>query len=450
MNNMKRDIIIAYENIVREYDNALLLKAELVTRGYNVKIVYKYDVLFKARPKAIVVVPNCYTSENYDSYRYYLNMNTNIMISLQYEQVLSERVEKTEVHIPKGKARDVFLFCWGENCYHRLVSKGISNEKIRICGAMQLDFLRKEFSGFYFDRNEIAYKYNLDLDKKWLLYISSFSYVDNPIITKYTAKELKDDDFVNEFSALSIKSQKETLKWFEKLIQENKNIIVIYRKHPVEANSKEVNRLLAKYPDQFRDISELSVKQWVKVSDICATWFSTSAAEIYMAKRPLLILRPYPIEREFDVPFYFDAEYIDNYEKMINKCNAGGKEAFPISKEILEDYYLLNKEPAYKKIADQIVNIINDEMLYKKEAERGFTYKRWLYFIKNGIVIKYFLKRTYQFLFLHMGVKIKNSKLREKYVVDEWEKLAKNSADKANIYKYNKLREIIKRYNEAK
>ena len=447
---MKRDIIIAYENIVREYDNALLLKAELVARGYNVKIVYKYDMLFRMRPGAIVVVPNCYTPENYDSYRYYLNMNANIFISLQYEQVLSERIEKTEVHIPKGKAKNAFLFCWGQNCYRRLASKGINNEKIRICGAMQLDFLRKEFDDFYFAKSEIAKKYGLDLNKKWLLYISSFSYVDNPIIAKYTAKELNDDDFVNEFSALSVRSQKETLKWFEKLIEENKDIIVIYRKHPVEANSKEVSKLLTKHPDQFRDISELSVTQWIMVSDICATWFSTSAAEIYMAKRPLLILRPYPIKREYDVPFYFNAEYIDTYEKMIIKCKSGGEAPFPISKELLEDYYLLSEEPAYKNIADQITDILNDEVLYKNDTEKGFIFKRWLYFIKNRIVIKYFLKKLYQFLFLNMGFRIKNSNIRKKYVVDEWEKLAKNSADETNIYKYEKLKEIIKRYNETK
>ena len=92
---MYKNFIIVYEGIVREYDNALLLKSELEKRGYTVLLAYKSETVLLKNRKAVIVVPNCYSTENYDFYQYILNSNGNPIVSLQYEQVLSKRIEKT-------------------------------------------------------------------------------------------------------------------------------------------------------------------------------------------------------------------------------------------------------------------------------------------------------------------------------------------------------------------
>ncbi len=438
--------IIVYENIVREYDNALLLKAELEKRKYKVELVFKdTEILFKQRD-AIVILPNCYNTEDLKSYLYYLNANGDIFISLQYEQVLSERIEKTGMHNPKGLAKNIYHFCWGENNYRRLLKNGIDNKRLRICGAIQLDFLRHEFDEFYLNKQEIADRYGLNSQKDWLLYISSFSYVNNKVITKYTAKELKDEKFVREFSDISVQSQKATLEWFEKLLINQPNLIIIYRKHPVEADNVLLNKMIEKYPKNFYDIHELSVKQWIKVCDIVTTWFSTSAAEIYMAQKSMYLIRPYHIKKEYDVPFYYNAECIDTCEKLLAVVSQHNeKQEFPISENVIQEYYSITGRPAFKRVADAIDEIAekNENRIYGPSC---YVLRRWKFLFEHGRIFKYLIKTFYLFLYGKFGYKIKNENFRKNYAVNQWEESTRNKQDSLNRIKYNRMREIVNRY----
>ncbi|EOS81953.1 hypothetical protein C817_00124 [Dorea sp. 5-2] len=443
-------VVIVYEGIVREYDNALLLKSEFERRGYNVRLVAKYYPIFHKIKNAIIILPNCYNTEDYESYSYYLNSNGNIFISLQYEQVLSKRIEKIGIHNPKGKARNIYLFCWGENCFQRLLDSGINSKYLYISGAIQLDFLRQDFEDYYLSREDIANRYNLNGEKKWLLYISSFSYVDNVLINKYTAHEFNDNEFVKNFSDVSIRSQRKTLEWFEKLILKNKDIIIIYRKHPMESKSILLKQMTKKYPKQFYDLSELSVKQWIKVSDIITTWFSTSIAEIYVANKPMFLVRPYLIEKEYDVPFYYDAKCIDSFEKLnliVGSINES--EILPIPKSSIESYYSINDKPAYMRIVDKVEDIfMSDEQFAQKE--KYFVFKRWKFLFGQNRILKYFIKRVYQFLYYYIHFEIKNEKFRKEFAVSDWEYNIRNEKDSFNENKYMKLKEIVNKKNEYK
>ncbi len=445
---MIKQIIIVYENIVREYDNALLLKAEFERRGFQVYLAYKTETILFIKRSSIILVPNCYNTDNYDFYQYTLNSNGNPIISLQYEQVLSKRIEKTGMHNPKGKAKNIYFFCWGKNCFDRLCKYGIEEKRIKICGALQLDFLRPEFSGFYLTRKELADQYKLDCEKKWLLYISSFSYVDNSIITKYTAEELADDIFIKDFTELSVRSQEKTLNWFEQLIIENPDITIIYRKHPVEAGNRRIEELTKQYPFNFKNIDDLSVKQWVSVCDIIVTWFSTSIAEVYMAKKPLLLLRPYPIKEEYDVPFYYRADCIDSYEKLGYAINNIEQFSIPVSIEILNGYYSLKEKPAFLRIADEVEKIASAYTKQQK-IDVKFVLYRLRFFLKKGRLIKFILKSIYQTLFIHFNFKLRNERIRNAYCVNDWEKSAKHKNDTLNKEKYQILKEIVNEYRKS-
>lgn len=437
-----KEIVIVYENVVREYDNALLLKAELVKRGYKVKIVYKMDLLWKRRNNAVLVMPNGYNDEDIKAYKYFANVKNGKYISLQYEQVFSKKIEDAGVHIPKGEASNINLFCWGKNCYKRLKKAGIAEENLKICGALHFDFLRDEFSEFYLSRKEIAQKYNLDENKKWFLYVSSFTYVNNPVLLQYTKEEI-DNDFINDFVAISVKSHKITLEWMDELLKNNQDMIVIYRKHPVEFGNDSLDELLKKYPKRFRDIGELGVKQWIKVVDIAATWISTVATEVYAAGKSILIIRPYPIPSDLDMPVYFGADYIDSYEKLQLKVDTYEKDGgTAFVKEVVDNYYLVDETPAYIKTADEIEKIAKQK---KVEKELFYSLNRCIFLWKRNIVLKYFVKKIYQFFYFHFRIQIKSKKLREKFCVVEWEKMAKHYKDKLNEEKYKKLEEVVNR-----
>ena len=54
----------------------------------------------------------------------------------------------------------------------------------------------------------------------------------------------------------------------------------------------------------FHLITNYSVKQWITVSDTLFSWMSTSIAEIYFANKSCFVVRPFPIEWEYDPVIY--------------------------------------------------------------------------------------------------------------------------------------------------
>lgn len=436
-------VIIVYENIVREYDNALLLKAEFERRGYKVRLVHKvFDILWMP-VSAIIILPNCYNTEDFETYTYFLNSRKSIYFNLQYEQVISERIRKIGYHFPKGKARHIYDFCWGREWYQQLSDDGMDSKYLSISGALHLDFMRPEFAFFYLTRKEIAQKYHLKEDKKWLLYISGFTYVENSSIEKYTAHEFKDDEYIDRFSRLSAESQKKTLVWFEKLVTDHKEIIIIYRKHPMESGSVLLEQLFKKYPKQIFNISELSVKQWIKVCDIITTWISTSAAEVYMSGKPLYLLRPYPIEKEFDAPFYYHSDQINSYTQLGKILRENDKSAgFPVPETVLLSYYKIDEKPAYVKIAERIERIVRLSGT-QSYCESGFWLKRCKFLVGKNIFLKYVVKKIYQFLYFYFGLKLTNKDIRKKYMISAWEEDIKNRKDLFNQKKYEVLKRIV-------
>lgn len=438
---MKKEAIIVYEGINREYDNALLLKAALEKRGYKVFLAYKTETFLLRRHMAICILPNGYNSDDIDFYRFVLNANGNILVSLQYEQVLSKQIEESAIHIPKGKARDLWLFCWGENTKRRLIRNGIDPKKIKICGAIQLDSLLPEFADMYLSKSAISQKYGIDEKKKWVLYISSFSYVNHDRLLDDLHTQFNDNEFVDAFANISTRSQIITLEWFERIVSENKDVVIIYRPHPVEAENQNILRLVEKYPQNFYCISELGIKQWIKVSDVITTWFSTSAAEVYVAGKPLILVRPFDIPEEYDVPFYINADCVDCYEKLVSAiCDNRGIGTVPISKEILMDYYSIQSIPAYERVAEQIDAIYAQE---KIQRERGFAFKRLKFLFRNAFIFKLLAKKLYQLLFSTFGFQITNQKIRGKYYVNDWEHSIKNKRSKENQLKYAVIKKVV-------
>jgi hypothetical protein len=64
----RKKVVIVIEVANRELDNALLLKAELEKRGYDVSIMSKTEQL-RMQETDILITPNCYIKPNYDFYR---------------------------------------------------------------------------------------------------------------------------------------------------------------------------------------------------------------------------------------------------------------------------------------------------------------------------------------------------------------------------------------------
>lgn len=83
---------------------------------------------------------------------------------------------------------------------------------------------------------------------------------------------------------------------------------------------------------------------------------STAVAEVYMAGKSCHILRPVPIEHEYDPVIYKDAHYVTSYPEFA-AAMAQPNPPFPIARDVIEGYFDPSPAPAYKRMADLLEEV---------------------------------------------------------------------------------------------
>lgn len=382
--NKKReyDFVFVCESKVRELESCCLIGQELKNRGYSVGIInWWMPQIFKDyEPVCAKVLMSHAVYKNESLYRElaYIKGPTRV-INMQWEQIYSRR-ELTSQLSPwkmEGDVKQVMHLSWGNNNYNKLIEYDqVPEENIRIVGSVTMDFLRPELRGYYFSRDEICDKYNITNDDKICLFISSFSLVNLP-------DNFQEEEFSDIWN-LQVESQKSVVEWIERLLADRKDITFVYRPHPAEANNKLLFDIEKKY-DNFRIIRELSVKQWIVISDIIYNWFSTSIAEIFFAGKSCHILRPIPIPEDIECTILENGSYITKYEDFMDSVNEESPE-FPIRIEnIMNSYYYDASTPAFIRIADVCESVIKTDnnllcggKMYDEKERKLYSFKKTL------------------------------------------------------------------------
>ena len=352
---MALDFLILYEHIVREYESITLLKAELERRGYTAEIrqllAKKERRLHKEDKPKVVVASAMYDNKTMNSFVYNNVGVCNKVVNLHWEQVLSEEQENSPFFNCGEAAAYAMHTCWGEKSRDRIVKYGVPIENTTITGAITLDFLRPEFKGYYKEKDELCKEFGLDPNKRLALYVSSFSVA---YMSDKEISELNDLAGVSfdQFRVTACKSMNRTLEWVDKFLQteEGQKTEFVYRRHPSEWNSPILAEMAAKHKN-FHLITDYSVKQWIVAADTIFSWISTSIAEIYFANKSCFVIRPYPVEWEYDPVIYKDCRFIDNYEDFAATFTATDA-PFPIDKEMMLSHYDQTDVPSYVRIAD--------------------------------------------------------------------------------------------------
>lgn len=354
----KPDFLFLYEHAVREYESLLLLKAELERRGYAVEIQQLLDRKQLRRrlwAKPEVLVASCmYDDEAINSHVYNNVGVCSKVVNLHWEQMLSDTQEAAPWFNFDGNAKRCVQTCWGKRTQQRLVAHGMAEKNCPVTGAVMMDFLRPQFRGYFKDKAALCREFGLDPDKKLLLYISSFGYAS---MSEDEVKELSamaGEDFMG-FARTNRASMAETLRWFDEYLGAHPEVELVYRRHPSEWNSPALTALAQKRPN-FHVIFADSVKQWIVAADQIFIWMSTAVAEVYFAGKGCRILRPLPIEHEYDPVIYKGARYVTTYEEFAAGM-AGPDAPFPIDKEVIEGYFDKSETPAYVRMADLLETV---------------------------------------------------------------------------------------------
>ena len=404
---MGLDFLILYEHTVREYESDLLLKLELERRGYSCEIRQLLDrkkLKYFTWKKPKVLVSSCmYDNEAINSHVYNNIGRCDKIVNLHWEQMLSDDQEEGDWFNMNGNAKKCVQTCWGQRTAKRLQAHGMEEKNTPVTGAVMMDFLRPEFAGYFKDKQTLCQEFGLDPEKKLHLYISSFGYASMTDAEVKELSEMAGTDF-SGFARTNRVSMDETLRWFDTYLGEHPEVELVYRRHPSEWKCEQLTAL-AKKRKNFHVIFAGSVKDWIVAADSISIWMSTAIAEVYMAGKSCHILRPVPIEHEYDPVIYKDAKYITNYDDFA-AAMAESDPPFPIAKEVIEGYFDPSPIPAYKRMCDLLEDVYKQAPRDTPMGE-GFTpHFNWLkFFALWGVhILHFFHLEPKKVFFFHRGL----------------------------------------------
>lgn len=390
------DFLLMYEHKVRELDNLCLLKYELDKRGYRTKILYENDYeLVKSQTAAyktrVLVIGYCYTSSSIKDYASY-RIRFDKVINLQWEQVTTNEQEKDSGSFRNlsGLAKEIVHISWGEKNQKRLIEKaGVAPRNVKVTGNITMDLLRPEFRGFYSSREEICRQYDLPAEKKICLFIAGFKYVEASAEER-KATIARFGEGRRHYLEVAEKEQLTILQWFRQFLEENTDYVIVYRPHPGDASPR-AEKLAREY-ENFRVISELSVKQWIAVSDLVYAWNSTAILEAFFAGKNPIYLCPYPIPEDQDHPLLMQMNKVKDYETF-RRTISGEIPDIGLTKEMVNPFYLVDeKRASYLKIADAFAEVYRDDG-YAFDSRQRREYRR-LYSVRERMVIV-FMRMTF-------------------------------------------------------
>lgn len=433
------DFLLMYEHKVRELDNLCLLKYELDKRGYRTKILYVNDyellkshaVAYKTR---VLVVGYCYTSSSIKDYASY-RIRFDKVIDLQWEQVTNNEQENDSSSFRNlsGLAKEIVHISWGEKNQKRLIEKaGVLPRNVKVTGNITMDLLRPEFRGFYHSREEICRQYDLPAERKLCLFIAGFKYVEASA-EKKKATIARFGEGRRHYLEVAEKEQLTILQWFRRFLEENTDCVIVYRPHPGDTSPR-AEKLAQEY-ENFRVISELSVKQWIAVSDLVYAWNSTAILEAFFAGKNPIYLCPYPIPEDQDHPLLMQMNKVEDYETF-RRTISGELLDIGLTKEVVNPFYLIDeKRASYLKIADAFEEVYRDAG-YAFGSRQKREYRR-LYSVKERIVIAFmrmtFLYKIYGWALTHIPLTFvkRRRKWLESYQDKEFRKWKKMNAVEA-------------------
>ena len=375
------DFLFIYEHKVRELENLCLLKYELDRRGYKVRIIHIEDAeaLKAMRPiyhAKVVVTMACYQNSSIEWHtKNFVKFDK--LIDMQWENIVFPMDEKDEKAYKNysGVAKEVVRISWGEMNRKRLLEVAkMDPKKVKLIGHVGMDFLREELRGYYRSREDVLKTYGIPADSKIFLFVSP--YFSDHHTEEYLTEMCKrfGNGWRYYYQDCMLPSKRIILDWMGRICEQRTDVVFVYRPHPGE-DSPQAEEMKKKYPN-FKVIGELSVKQWILISDKIYTGNSSTFVEAYFGKKMCYLLFPIPVPVDYELAFLKEADKISNYEEFEKTTHNNDRE-FPVSEQLIDEVYTIDwNKPSYVKFADMAEEVIrNPYYNLTKEQLKAYYHK---------------------------------------------------------------------------
>lgn len=398
VNSSQPDVLIIVEHIVRELESANLLKYQLHKLGLSVAIdspkfnFQRLPILYS--PK-VVLTPWAYSDREMDVLRHFKTSEgkSSIIINLHQEQITNN--DSMEFVLPRGIAKDVYHLCWGEEFFNALLANGCSEDTLLPYGSIRMDFYLNELRVLSEKKEHLANKYNLDPNKKWLLFVANSFHLHTEEQKSLFSSMGVD---IQGIGSVGVKNTYEFFKYTEKLLSSeySEQFEVIYRPHPsmvsLESDIKEHRELSNKHSN-YNVIFDYTVRDWILNSDKVVSFHSTSYVDCFFSGVSFLSFRPFRLERELDLDALrgYEGE-VNDYERFIDAI-LSSKTYRCDAKFISKQFYNGAGLKSYEKLSLFIADKIKVSSNSSKVMNNGF--KR-----VSNLYIQYFLKSVINYFSL--------------------------------------------------
>lgn len=393
------DVILYYENVNREIDIALLIKNRLKKKGKKIKLRNINTDMYKSivfdRPK-LILIPWCYDNKNFHYFMRFNSIKNNVPIifNLHYEQVLNKATY--DFILPKENALKMYHLSWGEAFTEELIKRGVDRRLILESNNPRMDFYKPPYSLLNKSKGELADEFNLDKNKKWIMFAENFNTKDR--------EEARIDDLTKRGRKGLIALKKEaqlvyklSTKWLESLMKKT-DAEVIYRLHPSSniKNYEEVIKLTKKY-NNFHVISNYDIKDWIINIDILNVWRSTTACEaVYANKKINIIKRKNEVLDGNNIEILEGTKCVTSEEEFIaENSNFELGEVNEAIRKNMTRYYKYDDMATIENIVQKVCEILDNKndpvkLMYKEmEFKTNKLERTKLYIFERIILLLY-------------------------------------------------------------
>lgn len=369
-----KNIIIFYEILSREYLACQRVKTFLEKKyNYNANIysiTYEYTKAVDYAKKYgidCIIMPWMRFKENYELMIPFIGINSEVVIcNFSQEQIASEETDKLYIPIANETKTKVYHFCWGEYFQSLLIHNGIPPKNTCVIGNIRSDFnvISK------MNREDLSKKYNININKKWILFAESRDWVLDECNLIDRLKQGLDDQVEKESFEWNKKYLKEIYRQLNELDNEFfEKYELIYRPHPSCSNPSEITNKNVKITADY------SIHEWLGNVDYYISSASTSAFEAESIGLPVVCFELENMPKTFKTYGLEEYYQISNLNE-INENLFKKAKGFVKNKKIYAKYIGLSDGKNCERVADVIDELLKDE--YKIEHEINCFNKKQL------------------------------------------------------------------------
>ncbi len=360
------DAIILVEHIARELDTACAVKAVIQEKfNHDVRIfnVYQHtkEILKQFNPK-VVVHPFFYFKKGAMATEEYVDVWPDaIHFCMSWEELFYKAHQKIKAPSDEFAKKKVLHHAWGDFYRKYLKNHGVPKDNVFVNGQPVYQLYKEPYSSYFKTREELAEKYSLDINKRWIFIPENFRWA-------FLGKKIKlfkslggNEEEMKEMQEFSINSLNILLEWCTNAVEKGGEFEIIFRPRPATETSMILEFYkdkIGEIPDKLRIIKEESVREWVLASDTVISSYSTTLIEAAIAGKQTFIAEPIKIPKSLYYDWNKYVKRIENEEDFIRICLGKIRKIDGRLRKWAEKEMLAYGDPI-ERLAEHIKKLIN-------------------------------------------------------------------------------------------